>query len=76
MDRAASRAAGDGSTPPELMGEDELLRRARQAMLRASVLPPGSLGWSVQWVVHDTYMAELRRRALAVVASIGTGEAR
>jgi hypothetical protein len=46
------------------MTEDELLDRARTAMLKAAALPPDSLGRSIQWAVHDTAMAELRRRAL------------
>jgi hypothetical protein len=53
--------------PPAEMSERELLDRAREAMLRAAALPPGSLARSVQWGLHDTYMAELRVRASAAL---------
>jgi hypothetical protein len=59
--------------PPEQMTEDELLDRARTAMLKAAGLPPGSLGRSIQWTVHDTAMAELRRRALRIITAISQG---
>lgn len=65
-----------GGTPVDQMTEDELLARARKAMLRAAALPVGSLGRSVQWAVYDTYEGELRRRALSLAASIGTGGTR
>jgi hypothetical protein len=52
------------SAPLEHMGEDELLERARTAMLKAAMLPPVSLARSVQWGVYDTYAGELRRRAV------------
>jgi hypothetical protein len=55
------------------MTEDELLARARTAMLKAAALPPGSLGRSIQWAVHDAAMAELRRRALRVIIAISQG---
>jgi hypothetical protein len=42
-------------------------------MLKAAALPPGSLGRSIQWAVHDTAMAELRRRALRVIIAISQG---
>ena len=60
-DGAAPQAAG--GRPLEQMTEDELLERARKAMLRAAALPPGSLGRSVQWAVFDAAMGELRGRA-------------
>lgn len=62
------------SAPPEQMTEAELLDRARRAMLRAAALPVGSLERSVQWAVYDTYAAELRRRAIAVVAAFAWRE--
>ena len=51
------------STPAERMTEDELLARAGKAMVRAAVLPVGSLARSIQWAVYDTYADELARRA-------------
>ena len=54
---------------PERMSEDELIERARNAMNRASALPVGSLGRSIQWAVFDTLMAELDRRAVRFVLS-------
>lgn len=61
------------STPAE-MTEDELLARARKAMLRASALPAGSLERSVQWAVYDRYAGELRRRVVAVIAAFAWRE--
>jgi hypothetical protein len=55
------------SVPPEHMSEDDLIARARNAMIRASSQPVGSLGRSIQWAVFDTYMAELDRRAMRFV---------
>lgn len=49
--------------------EEELLGRASAAMTRAMAAGPGSLGWSVQWAVHDTVMAELDRRVIAWAAT-------
>jgi hypothetical protein len=51
------------------MTEDELLDRARTAMLKAAALPPGSLGRSIQWAVYDTYADELRRRAIRIITT-------
>ena len=72
MDEAAPRAAG--GTPLSGVSEDELLKRARRAMMRAAALPPGSLGRSVQWGVYDTMMAELNRRAVRwMLSRLGGG---
>jgi hypothetical protein len=56
------------TTEPEQMTEDELLERARKALVRAAQLPRGSLERSVQWGVYDTYADELRRRAVRFLA--------
>jgi predicted exporter len=61
---------GDARRPPlNELDEDELVRRARAAMARAAALPPGSIGRAIQWAAYDTVMAELDRRAIALVAS-------
>jgi hypothetical protein len=56
------------TTELEQMTEDELLERARKALLRAALLPRGSLEHSVQWGVYDTYADGLRRRAVRFLA--------
>lgn len=57
------------SVPPGEQSEDELIERARNAMIRAAALPVGSLGRSIQWAVFDSYMAELDRRTVRFVLS-------
>ena len=59
------------SVSPELMSEDELLRRAHRAMARAARLPVGSLGRAVQWAVFESYAGELERWAIRFVVSLG-----
>jgi hypothetical protein len=56
------------TTALDQMTEDELLERANKALVRAALLPRGSLGRAVQWGVYDTYAGELRRRALRFLA--------
>jgi hypothetical protein len=48
---------------PEQMTEDELIDGAGKAMVKAAVLPAGSLARSIQWAVYDTCADELARRA-------------
>jgi hypothetical protein len=61
-------APGGMTTALKQMTEDELLERARKALLRAVQLPRGSLERSVQWGVYDMYADELRRRAVRFLA--------
>jgi hypothetical protein len=56
------------TTALDQLTEDELLERARKALLRIVVLPPGSLAHFVQWGVYDTYAGELRRRTARFLA--------
>ena len=55
--------------PLEQLDEDELLRRARAAMARATAQPAGSVARAIQWAAFDTAMAELGRRAIRFVLS-------
>jgi hypothetical protein len=55
--------------PIELMTERELLTLARLAMASAARQPRGSLSWTIQWAVYDTYAFELGRRACALLVA-------
>ncbi len=61
----------DQAAPLDQATEDELVMRARAAMARAVAAGRGSLGWSVQWTVYDTVIAELHRRAIRWAAGPG-----
>lgn len=64
---------GPGKAPLGRLGGEELLRRAAAAMGRAIAAGRGTLGWSVQWALFDTVMAEPDRRALRWAAGAPPG---
>ena len=57
------------------MTDDAVLKRARDALVKASALPKGSVQRALTWAVFDDAMMELSRRAIRhVIAKLAEME--
>ena len=64
----------DLANPFDGMTDDDVLARARKALIRASEMTPGSIERTIQWAVFDSAMMELDRRAVRyVLMKLGRG---